>query len=354
AALDWTPKYCLCDRPQMRATPADVSNERGDIMGSDVESRRAEHDVGSSAPTVAVGLALLSLLIASSELSAQGTLVYSFEPDLEGFFGNGFGATTDQDEIGATEGVSSMRLEIVEGATFVGALTDDLAPEIGDPPGMDFVVFDLTILEEFPSEPGDFVDAGITIFGATQPDFPGGQQFGLQAQFLANQVPLGGLSVGTHEIRMDLAEAVHPVTFETGSFNDIFGVEGSDPDDMIPTGFQIYINKSSTAPWTGYFDNLRVGITGGPDFNQDGAVDGLDLPVWESAFGVDDGADADGDGISDGADFLIWQRQFDNSGSSLVVSIPEPSAFFLAALACMACRGAIRLRVRAAMDGDDT
>jgi hypothetical protein len=59
------------------------------------------------------------------------------------------------------------------------------------------------------------------------------------------------------------------------------------------------------------------------DFNQDFAVDGDDLAIWEAGFGRADGAllsdgDADGDGAVGGLDFLLWQRQFqpvENLGS---------------------------------------
>lgn len=264
--------------------------------------------------------------------SAQLTLVYSFEDDLQGFGPNGGGVTITQDTIGATDGISSMKMSIVQGATFVGALTAVLPEEIGDPPGMDTVLFDLTITEAFPAE--GFVDAGITVFGASQPDDPNGQQFGLQAQFFDNQFPLGDLAPGTHEIRMDLTSAVHPLTFVSGSFNDIFGTSGSGPFDLIPTGFQIYINKSANAPWTGYIDNIRVGMSppsADADFNDDGLVDGIDLGVWKSGFGVDATGDADGDLDSDGADFLAWQQQF--GGAMAVAAVPEPGALGAAWLA---------------------
>ncbi len=87
--------------------------------------------------------------------------------------------------IGATAGANSLKVSIVPGATFVGALTGNLDPAFGNPPGVDHILFDLTIApgEEFT---GGFGIIGVTIFGASQPDYPGGQQFGLQAQFLTS------------------------------------------------------------------------------------------------------------------------------------------------------------------------
>ena len=194
-----------------------------------------------------IGLCAIVIVSAAGPLNAQITQAYSFEFDLEGFGPNGGGVTITQDTIGATDGDHSMKFAIVQGATFVGALTGNLNPAIGDPPGVDFVLFDVTSLDAFPVDPPGFVDVGITMFGSSQPDYPGGQQEGLQVQFFLDQVSLGDLEVGTHEIRIDLTEATHPLTFEPGSFNDIIGTFGSGPNDIIPTGFRIYINKSGTA-----------------------------------------------------------------------------------------------------------
>lgn len=69
------------------------------------------------------------------------------------------------------------------------------------------------------------------------------------------------------------------------------------------------------------------------DFDRDGDVDGDDLALLETSYGLDDGADADFDGLSTGLDFLEWQRQ---TGSQIVVSnfidssvVPEPTSQFL-------------------------
>src|SRR4051794_29693835 len=81
---------------------------------------------------------------------AVDALAYSFENDLQGFHPNGLGTTITQDTIGATQGTHSMKVSIVGGATFVGALTPTLDPSIfGDPPGLDHVHFDMTITQRF-------------------------------------------------------------------------------------------------------------------------------------------------------------------------------------------------------------
>jgi hypothetical protein len=88
------------------------------------------------------------------------------------------------------------------------------------------------------------------------------------------------------------------------------------------------------------FGPISFGFTPG-DFNADGDVDGTDLSIWESSYGVGAGADADVDGDSDGADFLDWQRGFGSpgtpgSGSSQIV--PEPSSAGLLILGILGFR----------------
>jgi hypothetical protein len=189
------------------------------------------------------------------------TVVYSFEnPAVNpvGFGPNGGGVTISQDTTGATAGAHSLKVSVVAGATFVGALTGTVNPAIGDPPGVDHILFDLTIApgSEFT---GGFAVMGVTIFGASQPDYPGGQQFGLQAQF-ADIEHLDGKAAGTYnDIRIDLSSATHPLTFTPGqSFDQIFGTVGSGANDLIPTGFEFFFNKSNDQPLTAYIDNVRV------------------------------------------------------------------------------------------------
>jgi hypothetical protein len=71
----------------------------------------------------------------------------------------------------------------------------------------------------------------------------------------------------------------------------------------------------------------------GADFNNDGAVNGLDLAQWRAGFGQVAAAthaqgDADGDFDVDGADFLVWQRQIGTPAASTVArAVPEPRTF---------------------------
>jgi len=91
----------------------------------------------------------------------------------------------------------------------------------------------------------------------------------------------------------------------------------------------------------------RIDDGGGPgvagDFNGDQMVNGDDLAVWKTGFGLATGAgvsdgDADNDGDVDGGDFLIWQRQL-GAGGGLISAVPEPNAALLLAIgACLALR----------------
>jgi hypothetical protein len=205
--------------------------------------------------------------IAAAILVCAGTVraqtLYSFEAppvNPDGFGPNGGGVTVSQETglgaIGVTDGLSSMQVDVVGGATFVGALTTVVHPLIGDPPGLNSILFDMTI-DPAGAFPGSFALVGVTIFGASQPG--PGQQFGLQAQF-ADFEHIGGKAAGTtHTVQIDLTSATHPLTFATNqSFNQIFGTVGSGPNDLIPTGFQLFFNKSNDAPLTVYIDNVRL------------------------------------------------------------------------------------------------
>ena len=147
-----------------------------------------------------VGIATVAILLCAGMVNAQ--TLYSFEAppvNPDGFGPNGGGVTVAQDTIGATDGTKSMRVSVVQGATFVGALTGIVNPAIGDPPGLSTLYFDMTI-DPAGAFPGGFAVVGVTIFGASQPDYPGGQQFGLQAQF-ADFEHIGGKTAGEQRTR---------------------------------------------------------------------------------------------------------------------------------------------------------
>lgn len=101
-------------------------------------------------------------------------------------------------------------------------------------------------------------------------------------------------------------------------------------------------------PWGAGYDAGALEYTARwADFNNNGAVNGADLALWEAGFGVRLAAlasqgDANRDGRTDGTDFLLWQRQV--AGSGAAQPVPEPAAWALAALALTAVnrRGMLR------------
>ena len=120
------------------------------------------------------------------------------------------------------------------------------------------------------------------------------------------------------------------------------------PQDRVATGLQEFDvtldNVGATYDHLPVVVDFRVIAVEDEDFNFDREVDGSDLAIWESGFGLANNAarnqgDADGDSDVDGRDFLSWQRQSTSQFSSLN-NIPEPSsiaglmAFVGAALIC--------------------
>jgi hypothetical protein len=276
-------------------------------------------------------------------VKGQPALAYSFEFDTEGFQPNGGNFPINQDTIGATEGTGSLKVEVPSGATFVGALTTQVDHVIlGDPPGVDHVLFDLTITEPFgppaPDPPG-FAVIGVSIFGH------GGGMFGLHVQFQGDPVGsseqhIEGLEPGTYrDLRIDLKGGTHPLTFETNqSFNDIFCTDlECGENDLLPSGFQFYFNKTgsqSSHPLTVYIDNVRFvppgeGIPG--DYNDNGTVDAADYVLWRDGGPLaNEVADP---GTVSSADYDEWRARFGNvaaaSGAVQTAAVPEPASALL-------------------------
>ncbi|MAT69425.1 MAG: hypothetical protein CMJ58_07850 [Planctomycetaceae bacterium] len=83
------------------------------------------------------------------------------------------------------------------------------------------------------------------------------------------------------------------------------------------------------------------------DFNDDGAVDGADLLIWQRGNGLTDQADkstgdSNGDGNVDAADLANWQGAYGSSTSASAagIPVPEPSALRLWA-ALVGCAGVL-------------
>jgi hypothetical protein len=193
---------------------------------------------------------LLAIFGTATAVQAVGTLAYSYE-DLtvagpDGFFG--LGAAVTQDTIGATVGEHSMKYAVAGGG-FVGARTETVIPAaLGNPPGVEYVLFDMFVPEEYA---GTFADVGVTVFGH------GGGQFGLQAQF-ADLVSIAGKAPGQYvDQRIDLVGSTNPLTFAPNeTFNQIFGQGAGQLS--VASAFQFFISKNAAEPVTVYIDNVRL------------------------------------------------------------------------------------------------
>jgi len=205
------------------------------------------------------GVAAVAILFCACTVRAD-TTVYSFEAppvNPDGFGPNGGGVTISQDTIGATDLLHSMKMSVVQGATFVGALTTAVNPLINNPPGVDAVKFDLTI-NQGDAFPGAFDVIGVTVFGFNA----GLGQFGLQAQF-APLFHVEGKVPGTYlDQLIPLTGATNPLDFTPNqTFNQIFTAGVPGPNQLNVSGFEFFLNKSSDAPSTVYFDKVRVVTT---------------------------------------------------------------------------------------------
>jgi len=305
-----------------------------------------------------------SLLLAFAHpAQSQVTQVYSFEPGLEGFGPNGgsFLTTLNTDPGFASEGTNSLKVEFQPFGTFSGALTNELKPEIGNPPGIDFLRFDFINPTRFvPAEPGPsdptFCDVGVSVFGVD----PADPNTGEHVQFFATQKALGNLDPGTHEIEIDLTTGGLLIGgSEVKGFNEWFG---SEPGQLVPTGFQLYFNKNfgitANFGWTFYIDNIRVGrvqtaVDG--DYNGNGTVDAADYTVWRDNLGLTGNATpSDGDGTGDGnvtsEDYEYWKTRFGTGagGGALVgTAVPEPSSLTLFIFGALATVCSARRRASA-------
>lgn len=201
-----------------------------------------------------VWIAVVAIVFCAGTVRAQ--LLYSFEgsPPPSGFGPNGGGVTVSQDTIGATDGANSMKMSVVTGATFVGALTSNVPAPLNNPPGVDSVLFDMTI-DANDAFTGAFDIIGVTVFGFNA----GLGQFGLQAQF-GPFIHIDGKAPGTYlDQQINLTGATNPLDFTPNeTFNQIFGPGAN---QLTPSGFQFFINKSNDAPTTVYIDNVRVVAT---------------------------------------------------------------------------------------------
>ena len=121
----------------------------------------------------------------------------------------------------------------------------------------------------------------------------------------------------------------------SGSSNgfELFEMALPIPDNIQSFDLTFITGGLASAMGTLFIDDVSVSIL--PisafkmmegDFNGDGAVDGLDLAVWQQGFGVN----------FNGADFLAWQRHYGNAPLTVIstvanTTVPEPTSLMLSA-----------------------
>ncbi|MAT72854.1 MAG: hypothetical protein CMJ58_25515 [Planctomycetaceae bacterium] len=121
--------------------------------------------------------------------------------------------------------------------------------------------------------------------------------------------------------------------------------DASDVAYLYADGNPSYNPADNSVHITSFVDIL------GSDFTIDGKVDGDDLNVWKSNYGLGSGAtqmegDADGDGKVTGSDFMEWQKDATPPSGNLQ-AVPEPNtvALLIAAIVPAAVRARRRRKV---------
>jgi hypothetical protein len=301
-------------------------------------------DTMSKVLGIAVGVAALG---SGNRAFAQAlTPMYTFEApdDLNGFIVNsdfpGFFSTitlnTDTDFV--SEGVQSLKWELINQSYFEGAQTPNVDTAIfNDPLGVDFIRFDLINTTRLvPEEPvagvdPTFANMSVNFYGEFASN-PGETE---NIQFFGSEVSVGEFEPGTHEVDIDLTGGGLLVGTST-----VKGLNEFIADGLTIFGFQIYLNKSFSFDdpafaWTIYLDNVRAGrnveaLQG--DYNGDHTIDAADYTVWRDAF-PGGALTNDNDGIADQGDYTYWKDHFGESGGSgaalSAAAAPEPSSLLL-------------------------
>lgn len=167
--------------------------------------------------------------------------------------------------------------------------------------------------------------------------------------FQADSTAFDGATISTLSTSDDLREPV-TITLPISQFADKgqsalgpLSTAKLQPDtDFLRIGLAV----NADGPAVIHIDNFRVLIETSldADFDNDGDVDGADLPIWRAAYGKTDLGDANDDGVTNGDDFLIWQQQKGNDATPATPisgAVPEPTACLLLAIgaAFVAARG---------------
>lgn len=179
----------------------------------------------------------------------------------------------------------------------------------------------------------------------------------LGTEVVADRVDVTGAVSLSGALELAFVDDFSPALGESFSILSASAITGAFTDlllPQLPNDFAWHIAYSASSV------TLSVGapVQFDPaDFNSDGSVDGGDLAIWTSAYGVSGAApllgDGDGNETVDGADFLIWQRAASATPPAAAIVVPEPTSRLLSVAATVMFVRSRRRRRLAARSGSE-
>lgn len=172
----------------------------------------------------------------------------------------------------------------------------------------------------------------------------GGLAGGVTPDFTLNFTPAGGtfFNPSADTISINFGPNFDIATF-AGSALPKDGVNSLTDTDVAAGGNDnLVAGPNSPTNFPGAAGSVNLAPLAAADFTENGAVNGFDLAVWRTNFGLTAAAthtqgDADDDDDVDGVDFLTWQQQTTSTGSALAAAagVPEPGSAALATTALL-------------------
>lgn len=168
---------------------------------------------------------------------------------------------------------------------------------------------------------------------------------GVTPDFTLNFSPAGGtfFNPNADTISINFGPNFDVATF-AGSALPKDGVNSlTDTDIAVGGGDNLVAGVNSPTNFPGAAGSVNLAPLAAADFTENGVINGFDLAVWRTNFGLTAAAthtqgDADDDDDVDGVDFLTWQQQTTSTGSTLpaAAAVPEPGSAALGATALLA------------------
>lgn len=153
-----------------------------------------------------------------------------------------------------------------------------------------------------------------------------------------NRFIVAGFADLSGDLRINFDDGYIPEggdSFELIKSDSILGVGFNEPIDIpVTPGVAWDVDYSTPGSvFLNFYAGVAPDLGVGADFDNSNLVDGLDLAIWETNYGMNPATQPDGDanydGFVDGHDFLKWQRQVGTNPVS-IAPVPEPSTVVLA------------------------